>query len=246
MSRVLLPLLVGMTSTLMRFQLHAALLVYEPFDYPADASLLQQTNGLGFSSPWIPGGFNATIHDVFRIKAGPMKYPGLATQGTNHASIEAIVEPGIAGLSRILATNLATPGATYYLSFLHRPDAPEDYASLVIGTGELRELSIGKSGSVKKYHVSQRGGVNRVLSDVEPIVGKTAFIVVKMEIMDGPDRFTLYVNPVPGKPEPKNGFVKEDLDLEFADQVILYSRAAWSVDEIRIGTTWADVTPATR
>jgi hypothetical protein len=81
---------------------------------------------------------------------------------------------------------------------------------------------------------------------VEPIVGKTAFLVVKMEILDGPDRFTLFVNPVPGKPEPQNGVVKEDLDLEIADQVILYSRAAWSVDEIRIGTTWADVTPATR
>jgi hypothetical protein len=226
--------------------LRAALLAYEPFDYPDGTPLLQQTNGLGFTSNWIPGGFNASIHEVFRIKAGAMKYPGLATQGTNHASAEAVVGPGIAGLSRILSTNLTTPGATYYLSFLHRPDAPEEYASVVIGTGELRELSIGKSGSVKQYHVSQRGGVNRVLSDVEPIVGKTAFLVVKMEITEGPDRFTLFVNPVPGKPEPQNGFVKEDFDLEIADQVILYSRSAWSVDEIRIGTTWADVTPAAR
>ena len=117
---------------------------------------------------------------------------------------------------------------------------------MVIGTGETLELSIGKSGSVNKYHVSQRGGVNRVLSDVEPTVGKIAFLVVKLEMTDGPDRFTLFVNPVPGKPEPENGFVKEDLDLEFADRVSLYSRGAWSVDEIRIGTTWADVTPASR
>lgn len=113
-----------------------------------------------------------------------------------------------------------------------------------ISTGETIELSIGKSGSVKKYHVSQRGGINRVLSDVEPVVGTAAFLVVKMEFMDGPDRFTLFVNPVPGKPEPRTGFVKEDLDLELADQMFLYSRAAWSMDEIRIGTTWGDVTPA--
>jgi hypothetical protein len=85
--------------------------------------------------------------------------------------------------------------------------------------------------------------MNRVLSDVEPRVGTTSFLVVKMEIKEGPDRFTLYVNPVPGKPEPQNGFVKDDLDLEFADQLILYSRAACSVDEIRLGTAWADVTP---
>ena len=85
-----------------------------------------------------------------------------------------------------------------------------------------------------------------MLSDVEPTVGKIAFLVVKLEMTDGPDRFTLFVNPVPGKAEPENGFVKEDLDLEFADRVSLYSRGAWSVDEIRIGTTWADVTPASR
>jgi hypothetical protein len=38
--------------------------------------------------------------------------------------------------------------------------------------------------------------------------------------------------------------VKEDLDLEEAEMIYLYSRGTWSVDEIRLGTTWADVTPA--
>jgi len=65
-----------------------------------------------------------------------------------------------------------------------------------------------------------------------------------MEFKDGPDRFTLYLNPTPGKPEPATGAVKDDLDLEFAEQLFLYSRAAWSVDEIRLGTTWEAVTPA--
>ena len=76
------------------------------------------------------------------------------------------------------------------------------------------------------------------------VVGKTVFIVVKMEFKDGPDRFTLYLNPTPGNPEPAASAVKDDLDLEFAEQLFLYSRAAWSVDEIRLGTTWEAVTPA--
>jgi hypothetical protein len=64
-----------------------------------------------------------------------------------------------------------------------------------------------------------------------------------MEFQSGADRCTLYVDPVPGQPEPANGVVKDDLDL-LSDQVFLYSRAAWSVDELRLGTTWEDVTPA--
>ncbi len=67
-----------------------------------------------------------------------------------------------------------------------------------------------------------------------------------MEFNDGPDRFTLYMNPTPGKPEPTSGVVKDDLNLEFAEGITLYSRGAWSLDEIRLGHTWSDVTPAAR
>lgn len=233
----------GLTAVI---QGHAALLAYEPFDYPPDAPIVGQTNGMGFTSAWVPGGFNARLFDLFRMNRGALIYPNLATKGTNHASAEAPPPgtPGIAGVGCLLGTNLAVAGAKYYLSFLHQPDGEEEYASVVVGTGEGKELSVGKSGSVNEYHVSQRGGVGRVLSGVEPKVGQAAFLVVKMEFQEGPDRFTLYVNPTPGKPEPANGAVKDDLDLEFADTLFLYSRAAWSVDEIRLGTTWADVTPA--
>jgi hypothetical protein len=224
----------------------AALIAYEPFDYPTHAPLVGQTNGIGFSSGWLPGGFNATLFDLFTMERGALPYPALATKGTNHVSGATPPDgtPGIAGVGRVFATNLAAGGATYYLSFLHRPDGEEEYASVVIGTGQGKELSIGKSGSMRQYHISQRGGTGRVLSGVEAVVGKTMFLVVKMEFREGPDRFTLYMNPTPGKPEPVSETVKEDLDLEQADMIFLYSRAAWSVDEIRLGTTWADVTPA--
>src|SRR6185295_16709524 len=151
-------------------------------------------------------------------------YPGLATEGTNHLHIDAVPGEGISGLTRLLSTNLNTIGAKFYLSFLHRPDGEPEYSSVVLGSGESAELSVGKSGSVPQYHISQRGGVGRVYSGLEPVVGKTVFIVVKMEFKDGPDRFTLYLNPTPGKPEPATGAVKDDLDLEFADQLFLYSR----------------------
>ena len=226
----------------------AALIAYEPFDYPADKPLVGATNGFGFDEPWRPGGFNARLFNLARMKPGALAFPGLATKGTNHLEINAVPDgiEEIHGVTRLLSTNLAVPGATFYLSFLHRPDGEAEYSSVVLGTGDSGELSIGKSGSVKRYHISERGGVGRVLSNVEPVVGKTVFRVVKLEFKDGPDRFTLYMNPTPGKPEPPTGAVKDDLDLEFAEGFTLYSRGAWSVDELRLGHTWEDVTPAAR
>lgn len=234
--------------TLSAVRATAALIAYEPFDYPANASLVGATNGFGFDEPWRPGGFNARLFNLAKMRPGALAYPGLAVRGTNHLQIDAVPDSiaDIHGVSRFLSTNLAVSGATLYLSFLHRPEGDAEYSSIVLGTGDNEELSIGKSGSVRRYHVSQRGGVRRVLSGVEPVVGQTAFLVVKLEFKDGPDRFTLYVNPTPGKPEPAGGVVKDDFDLEFAEAFTLYSRGAWSVDELRLGQTWEDVTPAAR
>src|SRR2546421_6311550 len=89
----------------------------------------------------------------------------------------------------------------------------------------------------------QGGGIGRIAAGIGQRVGMTVFIVVKMEFRDGPDRFTMYINPTPGLPQPATGVVKEDLDLDRTNMIFLYSRGAWSLDELRIGTTWSDVTP---
>jgi Ca2+-binding RTX toxin-like protein len=54
---------------------------------------------------------------------------------------------------------------------------------------------------------------------------------------------TLYVNPAPGGPEPTSGTVKDDSDYQTIDTVTIYSSGAFSIDEIRFGDTFADVTP---
>jgi hypothetical protein len=227
---------------------HAAaeLVAYEPFDYAEGTSLVGANKGLGFASAWVAGGFNAKLFKLFRVSSGALTYPGLATQGSTRVSGEAAREQGIAGLGRTLLTPLGAENGTYYLSFLHQPDGEEEFGSIVLGTGQGDELAVGKSASTGEYYISNRGGAGRVLSGVPGEIGKTRFIVVKMEFLEGPDRFTLYMDPAPGKAEPANGFVKEDLDLKFADKIFLYSRAAWSVDEIRLGTMWKDVTPASK
>lgn len=231
------------THTLAPRHAAAELIAYEPFDYAAGTPLVGANSGVGFASPWAAGGFNARLPKLFQISPGALTYPELATQGKTHVSAEAASVQGIGGLGRALSTPLGAENETYYLSFLHRPDSETEFGSIVLGTGQGDELAIGKSSSTGEYYISNRGGAGRILSGVPGEIGKTRLVVVKMEFMAGPDRFTLHIDPVPGKTEPADGFVKEDLDLPFADKIFLYSRAAWSVDEIRLGTTWEDVTP---
>ena len=57
------------------------------------------------------------------------------------------------------------------------------------------------------------------------------------------DLFTLYVNPWPRDPEPSSGAVEADPDLGVVSRLGLYSTGAFAVDEVRIGTTCADVVP---
>ena len=231
----------------------AALLAYEPFDYPEGELLQEKTNGLGFASAWMPDTQAAQSSDAFAIQPGRLTFRNLAVQGSNHLSADGVLtgKAGSAGLQRVLMHPLGDANATAYLSFLFRPDAePPDVkgirsAGIVIGAGRQKsELSVGRSGTENDYLMQQPGGTGRVGVGVEPRVGETVFIVMRMDLRPGPDRFTLFLNPTPGEREPTMGAVKYDLDLERVDTMRLFSFGACSIDEIRFGTTWADVTPA--
>ena len=222
------------------------LVAHEPFAYEVGEAMPGANGGTGFGGAWEPGGFNARKSDVFSVQPGGLSFSNLAVSGKNHLRIEAPAEddPAICGVGRLLGADLAVPGAVHYLSFLFRPDGEGGYGSVVLGTGAGRELSVGRSSSRPEYHISQRGGTGRVFSNVSVVPGETVLLVVKMEFAKGPDRFTLFVNPAPGQPEPEGDLVKQDLDLVSATHLFLYSRSAWSVDELRLGQTWAAVTPA--
>ncbi len=222
------------------------LVAYEPFAYEVSEAVPGANGGQGFGGAWEPGGFNARKSDVFSLQPGGLSFSNLAVSGKNHLRIEAPAEgdSSICGVGRLLGADLAVPGTVHYLSFLGRSDAEGGYGVVVVGTGAGRELSIGRSSSQAACQMSQRGGAGRIFSKVNVALGETVFLVVKMEFADGPDRFTLFVNPAPGQPEPESDVVKEDMDLAAATHLFLYSRAAWSVDELRLGQTWASVTPA--
>lgn len=231
----------------------AELIAYDPFDAVPGLPVLGQDGGVGFAGPWEPGGFNAGDNLSYVVQPGSLSYPGLATSA-NHAETGAN-QTMLQGVTRTFNSPLDATNSTIYLSVLLRPDgvlnegAFNGYFGLYLNGGLSNDLQddlfIGKPGAdaINDYVVEHRGGFGQVSSGVNAVVGETALLVLRADFQAGNDRFTLYVNPTVGAGEPSSGAVKIDLDLFNVTGLTLYSTGAHAVDEIRVGTTYADVVP---
>jgi len=237
-------------------QARATLIVYENFDYQPGPPLLGMSGGVGFAGPWRPGAFNASNVTNYTVASGSLAFDGLLTSGN---SVDTASLGTIGGIVRDLSSPLLT-GTTAYLSVLLRPEGTLDqgalngFFGLYLNSSRLdgidRDLFIGKPGTLSEYVQETRGNFGRVSSGVPAVVGEAALLVLKLELLpDGPnnpggfDRSTLYVNPTPGGPEPTSGAVKFDRDVDNITGLSIYSTGAFRIDEIRLGDTFADVTP---
>lgn len=226
--------------------------VAEPFDYLFRPTGLDGRNGgSGFSGPWFPSGFNASISDVQLVQAGSLPHQKLDPQGE---SIHIAATNAIAGLGRNLEKPVAAASTlTFWWSFLLRPEGVLGAGALngffgvyLDGTGDS-DLFAGKAGSTPEgnYVLEARGGAGQVLSPGPVVLGQSALIVVRCELQPGPDRFTLFVNPDPCGPEPLEGVIKEDQDLGDVSAIVIYSTGEHSLDEIHLGPTFESVMLAT-
>jgi hypothetical protein len=233
---------------------HAGLTAYDSFsDTPVGIPLIGTSNsGTGFVDPWHPGGFNASLFANYTIASGSLADDGLLTAGN---SITTAAQQAISGLSRDLSVPLGAAGTTAYLSVLLRPEGVLDagvlggYFGLYLNASTTtptlsQDLFLGKPGISDVYDLEDRGGTNRQFTNTTAGVGRTVLLVLRADFTSGIDKFTLYVNATPGGPEPSSGTVKQDSNVGTISSLTLYSTGAYSVDEIRIGTTFADVVPA--
>jgi hypothetical protein len=228
----------------------ADLLVHEPFDYaPVGSDILGTSGGLGFAGPWQPGGFNASISNNFDVSNDRLAF-GALLHSPSVASTTAV--GAISGITRSLASPLGQAGSTTYLSFMIRPQgalhagAFNGFMGLVLESPGEPELFIGKpgGGAINNWALEDRGGSLQHASPVNVTTTATALLVVKAEYAAiGNDRFTLYVNPAPGAPEPAAGIVKNDANFGLVQGLTIYSTGAMRIDELRVGQTFADVTP---
>ena len=239
----------GLALTLAGRPAGANLLAYEGFDYGAAGATIQgQNGGTGWAGGWTAGGYNASIHTNYVAGASSLTYPGLLTGGK---SMTTVSEPAISGLVRNFAAPLGAANTTEYFSFLARPDGAlsggtfNNYFGMYLNASTGNDMFIGKPGNgpINQFALETRGGVMQAASGVSINPQQTYLLVVRADFTASFDRFTLYVNPLVGSPEPAFGTVKNDSDVGTVSGVTLYSTGAYSLDEIRVGTTFADVTP---
>jgi hypothetical protein len=248
--------------------LHAALLVYEPFDY-TEGSLAGQNGGIGWGSAWQAG-------------AGGGVVPGSLSYGTLQTTGNSVVVNATSGAlgSTFRTLSTAYGAGTYYVSFIGQrlsPHATLDENTirasgfqLHAGTGTSADERIG-AGKVTTASPNQTynwsmfsdGSANFVENTTTPITD-LAFIVWELEVADstdgeGPgvsaDIARMWVNPALG-----GSLGTPDVELNQTDannhdylfqKVRLFAGnansagpyASFAIDEIRIGETLADVTP---
>jgi hypothetical protein len=192
--------------------------------------------GTGFTGVWTGSGYTTRLKSLCVAKLE-------ASEGGSVAG-----EPG-ANISRTLLQALGAAGTTRYISFLVQPvsfDPVFSFFGLAL-FGSTGALFVGKPGAfaTDQYVIEDFGSANQFVSGVPVVVGRTALLVVKLNFNAGQDVVTLYVDPTPGRTEPGSTAVKQNLDLGNVVALTFFSAGATSIiDEIRIGTTYADVVPS--
>ncbi len=224
----------------------ASQLSYEGFrpSFPIYAN-----GGAGFAGPWTQGGFNA-FASGYTPRERSLCYAKL--QAGAGGSISGHAFSAINGAVRNLGQPLGADNTTVYLSFLIQPQGSlndgifNGFFGLTLNGSLGNDLFIGKPGGgvLEQYVIENRGGAGQITAGTPTTIGRTTLLVLKAQFLPGNDVFTLYANPIPGRPEPASNVVKTDLSLGTVSRIGIYSTGAFTVDEIRIGTTYADVVPS--
>jgi hypothetical protein len=224
---------------------------FETFNYAPGAALKNQPG-------WAEnGGANDTVVDV--IAAGSLAYPGMTNAGNS------LRTGGKFSFDSYVGANDNDPnsfiggdGNTFWFGFLLKRTVAgnggstnPDYGGLLLGgnPNPVNNLFIGKpgAGATGNYVIEAGDGSNQHASTVAESIGNTAFLAVKITFHDaGMEDISLFANPSVLTPEGSLvASASGQLEMfAFNDFFISTgTNANWIFDDIRMGTTFADVAP---
>lgn len=241
----------------------AQLVGYEGFQYQAGLAL----NGLSGGSGWsaAPSGSWSTASSALAITPGSIVPSApAATLETNGNRLTLPQTSPFTTAARAFGSDLRTVSGTseVWISFAITRTASAtsgSYGGLVIGNeggagSTSGRLFIGDSGAVSPapdtWSLERAGGGTLGVSNHVIASNPTALLVVRIQFQVGPDVVQLYVNRQPGGGTPiSNDAFLSNLDINpsngaVTDFGVWYGGdGGYQIDEIRIGVTYADVTP---
>lgn len=221
---------------------YGAVTVRESFNYVSTGDLAGNGGGgsFGFSDNWSGDlSFDMTSGNL----SAPVQFP--ASLG-NRVTADAF--GGNRSIARTLSQPIGADDTTWYMSFLMQAEdvvgdgAFNGWFAFTLRAG-ARNVTVGKDSFSNKYKVE--GNLGEIaLSDIEVISNQAHLFVVRADFLPGSDVFRLYIDPPTGQPEPLSAdATMSTFDLGTATTVGLDGPGAFGFDELRIGTSWNDVTP---
>jgi signal transduction histidine kinase len=239
----------------------AALLFYDGFDYPAGEELGKTSSATTWENP----------KTQFTIASGSLGYVGLSASTGNRVNVKT-GSPSLDSVRTAIGTWTEQSGATLYLSLLLRLESVAGISSTDEGTSLLTiEHTSNKSqlfgislhlnnGAVRlgvlKYPSSSASVSSSAFFTSGPGAnlsanGSTTYLIVvgyKWAQGEANDEVTVWVNPTTaGGDEDSGNKVSTSIGTDGAKgaaRVVLSRGPNVNMDELRIGQTWADVTPA--
>lgn len=231
---------------------HAALLLYEPFDY-AESQDLQDDGGseLGFASG---SKWNRFWGDqICEVGDASLSYPA-ATSLTPTGNRGTFAGGGGGGgenssvYERAMDSSLHfSDGDTFWLSTLmtwdSAPTGNFDKVAL-----DDNELQFGQFDGDSLLTI-KTGSEDKATSAFNLSVGTTYLLVAKVALVSGNDTVRMWIDPAPGKTAPADG--TEDVTLTGYDLgtlgndqglVVAGTSTAYDLDEVRIGDEFSTVT----
>jgi hypothetical protein len=242
----------------------AQVLLYEPFDYATPAFIGGNGGAVGSTTNnWITHSVTTGPTNTVNIEDGNLTYPGLASSSgnkvflfSNRNATSRDVNRGFTSTSKVLyysalvnivdTVQLKTTG-DYFLHF----GATAGADNTILGA-RLAVKSVGTATNFRFMILNISGGTP-VYSDngADLNIGTTYLVVVKYDISAPVTVATMWVNPAFGATEPVGGISNSTGNATtfttfVTGSICLRNGSATpkaNIDEIRVGATWADVTP---
>jgi len=238
------PLLAPLLLALLGYapQIRANLIAFDPFDYPAGA-VSGANGGTGFSAAWAAG-------SSFSVNSGNLSTPTYTGTGNDVQ----FSSTSSATMYRPVLTTFGVTGSDIWISYLTNPTSVSAYSSLELGapvgspspTVGILGGSLGIGPASAFWGIDQINGQNytSALSSKPISYGQTTLLVIHI-LGNVQHTVDLYVNPgatLPASPDASmNGFFGSTGQHFLTFQS---NNANTLFDELRVGTTFADVAPA--
>ena len=230
-------------------QAAAGLIAYDGFNYgPVGVGLNGLTGGgsFGWGGAWSTTGNSTIAAGSLTSPTVPMSVTGnsvtAAAAGTNRDS------------SRSFPSPLGTAGTSLYVGFLIEPEGVVGGGSdngyfglnLMSTEGGPGVVMIDKpgAGAENDWVLESNFGNGQFASSVPVISGQTYLMVCRIDFAtSGSDTFSLFIDP-PSTTQPATpDAVKGGVNFGQMSALDITGPGAFSIDELRVGTTFASVVP---